>query len=62
MCLHMKGLSSKKNVAVNAAKDSSGNVWADSSVPVVGTLPIRGNQGKRQILCSVCVFFLFFQL
>lgn len=44
----MKGLSTKKNVAGNAAKDYSGNVWEGSTVPVGGTLPLRGNHGKRQ--------------
>lgn len=46
MCLHVKGLSTKKNVAVNAAKDYSGNMWEGSSVPVGGMLPTRGSHGK----------------
>ncbi|XP_072526048.1 serine/threonine-protein kinase ICK-like isoform X3 [Salminus brasiliensis] len=45
---YLPGLSSKKNVAVNAAKDLSGNnLWGSSSVPVGGTLPTRGSHGTR---------------
>lgn len=54
MCSRMKGLSTKKNVAVNAVKDYSGNIWEDSSVPVGGMLPIRGTHGKRQTLYVFC--------
>ncbi|XP_049328091.1 serine/threonine-protein kinase ICK isoform X2 [Astyanax mexicanus] len=41
---YLPGLSSKKNVAVNAVKDLSGtSLWGSSSVPVGGTLPTRGS-------------------
>lgn len=52
MCSHLKGLSMKKNVAVHAAKDYSGNMWEGSSVG--GTHPITGNHGKRQTLYVLC--------
>ncbi|KAG9260101.1 serine/threonine-protein kinase ICK-like [Astyanax mexicanus] len=46
---YLPGLSSKKNVAVNAVKDLSGtSLWGSSSVPVGGTLPTRGSHGSRQ--------------
>ncbi|KAG7314065.1 hypothetical protein KOW79_022561 [Hemibagrus wyckioides] len=44
---YLPGLSTKKNVAVNAAKDYSGNMWEGSSVPVGGTLPTRGSHGTH---------------
>ncbi|KAL7855437.1 hypothetical protein AOLI_G00190410 [Acnodon oligacanthus] len=45
---YLPGLSTKKNVAGNAAKDLSGNnLWGSSSVPVGGTLPSRGSHGTR---------------
>ncbi|TSP25435.1 Vitrin [Bagarius yarrelli] len=37
---YLPGLSTKKNVAVNAAKDFSGNLWDG------GTLPVRGSYTK----------------
>ncbi|KAM9449504.1 serine/threonine-protein kinase ICK-like isoform 2-T2 [Clarias gariepinus] len=40
---YLPGLNTKKNIAVNAAKDYSGNMWEGSRVPVGGTLPVRGN-------------------
>ncbi|XP_060720344.1 serine/threonine-protein kinase ICK-like [Tachysurus vachellii] len=40
---YLPGLSTKKNVAVNAAKDYSGNPWEGSRVPVGGTLPNIGS-------------------
>ncbi|XP_066517362.1 serine/threonine-protein kinase ICK-like [Hoplias malabaricus] len=45
---YLPGLSTKKNVAVNATKDLSGNnLWGSNSVPVGGTLPTRGSHGTR---------------
>ncbi|KAB5518433.1 hypothetical protein PHYPO_G00165830 [Pangasianodon hypophthalmus] len=44
---YLPGLSTKKHGAVNAAKDYSGNMWEGSSVPVGGTLSIRGNHGTH---------------
>ncbi|GAA6111903.1 serine/threonine-protein kinase ICK-like, partial [Tachysurus ichikawai] len=40
---YLPGLSTKKNVAVNTAKDYSGNLWEGSRVPVGVTLPNIGS-------------------
>lgn len=41
------GISTKKNVAINASKDYSGShLWGNSSIPFGGTLPSRGTHGK----------------
>lgn len=41
------GLSTKKNVAISSTKDFSGNnLWGTSTVPIGGTLPLRGPHGK----------------
>lgn len=40
------GISTKKNVAINASKDFSGShLWGNSSIPFGGTLPSRGAHG-----------------
>ncbi|KAK3507368.1 hypothetical protein QTP70_014813 [Hemibagrus guttatus] len=44
---YLPGLSTKKNVAVNAAKDYSGNMWEGSSVPVGGTIHTKGSHGTH---------------
>lgn len=45
--LSPSGISTKKNVAINASKDFTGShLWGNSSIPFGGTLPSRGAHGK----------------
>nr|XP_019953739.1 PREDICTED: serine/threonine-protein kinase ICK isoform X1 [Paralichthys olivaceus]XP_019953747.1 PREDICTED: serine/threonine-protein kinase ICK isoform X1 [Paralichthys olivaceus] len=47
---YLPGISTKKNVAINASKDFSGShVWGNSSIPFGGTLPSRGAHGTNTI-------------
>ncbi|KAM9848223.1 serine/threonine-protein kinase ICK-like [Aulostomus maculatus] len=47
---YLPGISTKKNVAVNAAKDVTGShLWGNSSIPFGGTLPSRGAHGTNTI-------------
>lgn len=47
---YLPGISTKKNVAVNASKDLSGShLWGNSSIPFGGTLPSRGAHGTNTI-------------
>lgn len=47
LCLFPSGISTKKNVAINASKDFSGShFWGNSSIPFGGTLPSRGAHGN----------------
>ncbi|KAF3842168.1 hypothetical protein F7725_024119 [Dissostichus mawsoni] len=40
---YLPGISTKKNVAINASKDFAGShLWGNSSIPFGGTLPSRG--------------------
>ncbi|XP_067378231.1 serine/threonine-protein kinase ICK-like isoform X2 [Channa argus] len=40
---YLPGISTKKNLAINASKDLSGShLWGNSSIPFGGTLPSRG--------------------
>ncbi|TKS85477.1 Serine/threonine-protein kinase ICK [Collichthys lucidus] len=40
---YLPGISTKKNVAINASKDYTGShLWGNSSIPFGGTLPSRG--------------------
>uniref|UniRef100_A0A7N6BZL9 non-specific serine/threonine protein kinase n=1 Tax=Anabas testudineus TaxID=64144 RepID=A0A7N6BZL9_ANATE len=44
---YLPGISTKKNVAINASKDFSGShFWGNSSIPFGGTLPSRGAHGN----------------
>lgn len=46
-CLSPSGISTKKNVAINAGKDLTGShFWGNSSIPFGGTLPSRGAHGN----------------
>lgn len=52
------GISTKKNVAINASKDfMGGHLWGNSSIPFGGTLPSRGVHGKS-LTTSFTVNFL----
>ncbi|KAA8583872.1 hypothetical protein FQN60_015080 [Etheostoma spectabile] len=43
---YLPGIGTKKNVAINASKDSTGShLWGNSSIPFGGTLPSRGAHG-----------------
>lgn len=45
--LFISGISTKKNVAINASKDFTGShLWGSSSIPFGGTLPSRGAHGN----------------
>ncbi|XP_017268231.1 serine/threonine-protein kinase ICK isoform X2 [Kryptolebias marmoratus] len=47
---YLPGISTKKNVAINASKDYTGShLWAGSSIPFGGTLPSRGAHGTNTI-------------
>lgn len=47
---YLPGISTKKNVAINASKDFSGShLWGGSSIPFGGTLPSRGAHGTNTI-------------
>ncbi|XP_028279635.1 serine/threonine-protein kinase ICK-like isoform X2 [Parambassis ranga] len=47
---YLPGISTKKNVAINATKDFSGShLWGSSSIPFGGTLPSRGAHGTNTI-------------
>ncbi|XP_070697011.1 serine/threonine-protein kinase ICK-like [Pempheris klunzingeri] len=47
---YLPGISTKKNVAINASKDLSGShLWGNSSIPFGGTLPSRGAHGTNTI-------------
>lgn len=47
LCLSPSGISTKKNVAINASKDFSvSHFWGNSSIPFGGTLPSRGTHGN----------------
>ncbi|KAI3363136.1 hypothetical protein L3Q82_011788 [Scortum barcoo] len=47
---YLPGISTKKNVAINASKDFSGShLWGNSSIPFGGTLPSRGAHGTNTI-------------
>lgn len=57
---HSPGISTKKNVAMNASKDFGGShLWGNSSIPFGGTLPSRGAHGKCTHL-SRCKLFVMF--
>uniref|UniRef100_A0A8C4D8Y4 non-specific serine/threonine protein kinase n=1 Tax=Dicentrarchus labrax TaxID=13489 RepID=A0A8C4D8Y4_DICLA len=44
---YLPGISTKKNVAINASKDFTGShLWGNSAIPFGGTLPSRGAHGK----------------
>ncbi|XP_069570060.1 serine/threonine-protein kinase ICK-like [Brachyistius frenatus] len=47
---YLPGISTKKNVAINASKDFTGShLWGSSSMPFGGTLPSRGAHGTNTI-------------
>ncbi|KAL3050239.1 serine/threonine-protein kinase ICK-like [Gymnodraco acuticeps] len=47
---YLPGISTKKNVAINASKDFAGShLWGNSSIPFGGTLPSRGAHGTNTI-------------
>ncbi|XP_060942714.1 serine/threonine-protein kinase ICK-like [Limanda limanda] len=47
---YLPGISTKKNVAINASKDYSGShLWGNSGIPFGGTLPSRGAHGTNTI-------------
>ncbi|XP_039640325.1 serine/threonine-protein kinase ICK-like isoform X2 [Perca fluviatilis] len=47
---YLPGIGTKKNVAINASKDSTGShLWGNSSIPFGGTLPSRGAHGTNTI-------------
>ncbi|XP_061811692.1 serine/threonine-protein kinase ICK-like isoform X2 [Nerophis lumbriciformis] len=47
---YLPGISTKKNVAINASKDrSKSHLWGNSSIPFGGTLPSRGLHGTNTI-------------
>nr|XP_046258910.1 serine/threonine-protein kinase ICK-like [Scatophagus argus]XP_046258911.1 serine/threonine-protein kinase ICK-like [Scatophagus argus]XP_046258912.1 serine/threonine-protein kinase ICK-like [Scatophagus argus] len=47
---YLPGISTKKNVAINASKDYIGShLWGNSSIPFGGTLPSRGAHGTNTI-------------
>lgn len=47
---YLPGISTKKNVAMNASKDFGGShLWGNSSIPFGGTLPSRGAHGTNTI-------------
>ncbi|XP_049456748.1 serine/threonine-protein kinase ICK-like isoform X2 [Epinephelus fuscoguttatus] len=47
---YLPGISTKKNVAINANKDFSGShLWGNNSIPFGGTLPSRGAHGTNTI-------------
>ncbi|KAE8280561.1 Serine/threonine-protein kinase ICK [Larimichthys crocea] len=47
---YLPGISTKKNVAINASKDYTGShLWGNSSIPFGGTLPSRGTHGTNTI-------------
>lgn len=47
---YLPGISTKKNVAINASKDFGGShLWGNSSIPFGGTLPSRGAHGTNTI-------------
>ncbi|XP_041645994.1 serine/threonine-protein kinase ICK-like [Cheilinus undulatus] len=47
---YLPGISTKKNVAINASKDFTGShLWGNSSIPFGGTLPSRGAHGTNTI-------------
>lgn len=47
---YLPGISTKKNVAINASKDFTGShLWGSSSIPFGGTLPSRGAHGTNTI-------------
>ncbi|XP_028459169.1 serine/threonine-protein kinase ICK isoform X2 [Perca flavescens] len=47
---YLPGIGTKKNVAINASKDSNGShLWGNSSIPFGGTLPSRGAHGTNTI-------------
>ncbi|XP_029031833.1 serine/threonine-protein kinase ICK-like isoform X2 [Betta splendens] len=48
--LSPSGISTKKNVAINASKDFNGShFWGNSTIPFGGTLPSRGAHGTNTI-------------
>ncbi|CAJ1067521.1 serine/threonine-protein kinase ICK-like [Xyrichtys novacula] len=47
---YLPGISTKKNLAINATKDFTGShLWGNSSIPFGGTLPSRGAHGTNTI-------------
>ncbi|XP_078129516.1 serine/threonine-protein kinase ICK-like isoform X2 [Sander vitreus] len=47
---YLPGIGTKKNVAINASKDSTGShLWGNNSIPFGGTLPSRGAHGTNTI-------------
>ncbi|XP_034004159.1 serine/threonine-protein kinase ICK-like [Trematomus bernacchii] len=47
---YLPGISTTKNVAINASKDFAGShLWGNSSIPFGGTLPSRGAHGTNTI-------------
>ncbi|XP_008428007.1 serine/threonine-protein kinase ICK isoform X2 [Poecilia reticulata] len=47
---YLPGISTKKNVAIDASKDFTGShLWGGSSIPFGGTLPSRGAHGTNTI-------------
>uniref|UniRef100_UPI0037E70E88 serine/threonine-protein kinase ICK-like n=1 Tax=Semicossyphus pulcher TaxID=241346 RepID=UPI0037E70E88 len=47
---YLPGISTKKNMAINASKDFGGShLWGNSSIPFGGTLPSRGAHGTNTI-------------
>ncbi|XP_040906619.1 serine/threonine-protein kinase ICK-like isoform X2 [Toxotes jaculatrix] len=47
---YLPGITTKKNVAINASKDFSGShLWGNSGIPFGGTLPSRGAHGTNTI-------------
>ncbi|KAL2083434.1 hypothetical protein ACEWY4_021207 [Coilia grayii] len=50
---YLPGLSTKKNVAISSTKDfSGGNPWGASTIPMGGTLPLRGHHGMNTLPSS----------
>ncbi|XP_035463027.2 serine/threonine-protein kinase ICK-like isoform X3 [Scophthalmus maximus] len=47
---YLPGISTKKNIAINASKDFGGShLWGNSGIPFGGTLPSRGAHGTNTI-------------
>ncbi|XP_023122857.2 serine/threonine-protein kinase ICK isoform X1 [Amphiprion ocellaris] len=47
---YLPGISTKKNVAINASKDFTGShLWGSTNIPFGGTLPSRGAHGTNTI-------------
>lgn len=47
---YLPGISTKKNMSINASKDFGGShLWSNSYIPFGGTLPIRGTHGTNTL-------------